>query len=219
MATGAAPERAAGPAVAPRPLSVELAELAARVSGGAMPLRTVIGALRGRAYELLMILLVLPFTVPVSVPGMSTPFGLAIAAIALQLTAGRLPWLPRRVLEAKLPAGFFGKVLRAARGVVGFLEKFLRARAPGLTGSRRVVGVHLAGIAVAALVLALPLPIPFTNTLPGWAILLLALGLMERDGLFILAGHAALALSAAYFLLLGESVRQSIHWASDRLGG
>lgn len=218
MATDAEPERAAGPAVSPRPLSVELAELTARVSGGAVPLRAVIEALRGRAYELLMILLVLPFVVPVSVPGMSTPFGVAIAAIALQLAAGRLPWLPRRVLEARLPAGFFGKVLRAARGVVRFLERFLRARLPALTGSRRMVGLHLAAVVVAALVLALPLPIPFTNTLPGWAILLLALGLMERDGLFILAGHAALALSIAYFLVLGESLRHSIHWASHWLG-
>ncbi|HVU25565.1 MAG TPA: exopolysaccharide biosynthesis protein [Opitutus sp.] len=219
MATGAAPERPAGPAVSPRPLSLELAELAARVSGGPVTLRAVLEALRGRAYELLMILFVLPFAAPVAVPGTSTPFGLAIAGIAVQLAAGRLPWLPRWVLDARLPGGFFAKVMVAARGVVKFLEKFLRARGPALTASRRIVGVHLAAIVVAALVLALPLPIPFTNTLPGWAILLLALGLMERDGLFILAGHTALALSVAYFLLLGESVRHSIHWASHWLGG
>lgn len=218
MATGAAPERTAGPAVSPRPLSAELAELTARVSAGPVPLREVIEALRGRAYELLMILLVLPFVVPVSVPGTSTPLGAAVAVIALQLAIGRLPWLPRFVLEARLPAGFFGKVLAAARGVVKFLEKFLRARGPALTGSRRIVSVHLAAIALAGLILALPLPIPFTNTLPGWAILLLALGLMERDGLFILAGHATLVLSIAYFLLLGESVRHSLHWASHWFG-
>lgn len=205
--------------MSPRPLSVELAELTGRVSGGVVPLRAVIEALQGRAYELLMILLVLPFAVPVSVPGMSTPFGIAIAAIALQLAAGRLPWLPRVVLDAKLPAGFLGKVIAAARGVVRFLEKFLRARVPKLTASRRIIGLHLAAVIAAALLLALPLPIPFTNMLPGWAILLLALGLMERDGLFIVAGHAALALSAAYFFLLGESVRRSIHWAGDWLGG
>ncbi|HWA84887.1 MAG TPA: exopolysaccharide biosynthesis protein [Opitutus sp.] len=219
METGAAPERTTGPAVSPRRLSAELAELTVRVSGGAVPLREVIEALRGRAYELLMILLALPFAVPVSVPGMSTPFGVAIAAIGAQLAIGRLPWLPRFVLDARLPAGFFGKVIGAARGVVAFLERFLQPRLPSLTGSRRVVGAHLAAVVVAALVLALPVPIPFTNTFPGWAILLLALGLMERDGLFILAGYAALLLSVAYLLLLGGSLWHSIHWASHRLGG
>ena len=218
MATNAAHERGPNRVVSPRPLSVELAELTTRVSSGAVPLRAVIEALQGRAYELLMILLVLPFVVPVSVPGMSTPFGVAIAAIALQLVAGRLPWLPRVVLEAKLPAGFFVKVIGAARGVVRFLEKFLRARMPKLTASRRLVAAHLVAVAAAALVLALPLPIPFTNTLPAWAILLLALGLMERDGLFILAGHVMLLLSVGFFLLLGESARHSIHWVGDWLG-
>lgn len=180
-------------------------------------LGTVLEALQGRAYELLMILLVLPFAVPVSVPGMSTPFGLAIACVALQLAAGRLPWLPRLVLRASMGPGFFRKVLAATRGVVRWLEKFLRPRLPGLTSSRWWVGLHLAGVALAALLLALPLPIPFTNMIPGWAVLLIALGLMERDGLFIAAGHAVLLISLAYFALLGESVRQSLHWAMDWL--
>lgn len=217
MATNEAPERVS-PAVSHRALSAELASLEASLGERPVQLRTVLETLQGRAYELLMVLLVLPFAVPVSVPGMSTPFGLAIAAIAVQLAAARLPWLPRFLLHAKLGPGFFRKVLGATRGVVRFLEKFLRPRLPGLTGSRARIGVHLAGLTVAALLLALPLPIPFTNMIPGWAILLLALGLMERDGLFIAAGHAVLLFSIAYFIVLGESVRQSLHWALERWG-
>lgn len=211
MATGAEPEPIS-PAVSPRLLSTELAALEKGLAGQPVQLRAVLEALQGRAYELLMILLVLPFAVPVSVPGMSTPFGLAIAVIALQLAAGRLPWLPRRLLEAKLPAGFIGKVLSATQGVVRFLEKFLRARVPGLTRSRTFIGVHLWAVALAALLLALPLPIPFTNMIPGWAILLIAMGLMERDGFFIVAGHGVLVASLAYFILLGGSAKQSLHW-------
>jgi len=216
MATPAAPERV-GPAVASRPLSLEIAALEEKISRSSMPLRGVLEALQGRAYELLMVLLVLPFAVPVSVPGMSTPFGLVIACIAAQLAVARLPWLPRRLLDAKIPAGFMGKVLAATRGVVRVLEKMLRARIPQLTRSRGAVGFHLVAVVVAALLLALPLPIPFTNMIPAWAILLIALGLMERDGLFIAAGHGALVLSVAYFSLLGGSVLQSVHWITDWL--
>ncbi len=183
-----------------------------------MKLRAILAALRGRAFELLIIVLVLPFAVPVSVPGMSTPFGIAIAVVALQLAAARLPWLPRRVLDASIPAGFIGRVLGATKGVVAFLERFLRARLAVLTCSRALVAVHLCGITLAALLLAVPLPIPLTNTIPGWAILLLALGLMERDGLFIAAGHVVLAVSVVYFILLGESVRHSFDWMLHWLG-
>ena len=45
------------------------------------------------------------------------------------------------------------------------------------------------GIVVAGLGLTLPLPIPFSNSIPAWAILLLAIGMMEKDGLFVLLGH------------------------------
>lgn len=212
MATRAAHD-VAGPAVSRRLLSVELAALQAGLAGQSVQLRTILAALQGRAFELLMIVLVLPFAVPVSVPGMSTPFGIAIAIVALQLAAARLPWLPRRVLDARIPAGFLGKVLAATKGVVAFLERFLRARAPALTRSRALVAIHLGGVTLAALLLAIPLPVPLTNVFPGWAILLLAMGLMERDGLFILAGHVAVAISVTYFIVLGASAHESFEWA------
>jgi hypothetical protein len=211
MATGAAPE-GVGPAVSRRPLSVELAALQARLAGETMQLHTILEALQGRAFELLMVVLVLPFAVPVSVPGMSTPFGVTIAIIAAQLALARMPWLPGRVLRARIPAGFLTKVLAATKGVVAFLERFLRARLPVATRSRTVIALHFGGIIVAALLLAVPLPVPLTNVLPGWAILLIALGLMERDGLFIAAGHIMVLASLAYFALLGESARQTVDW-------
>lgn len=220
MATNAALDPlppAPSPAVSPRPLSAELSALEASVAGQAVELRTVLAALQGRAYELLMILLVLPFAVPVAVPGMSTPFGIAICGVALQLAFGRLPWLPRRVLAAKMQAGFLTKVLAATQGVVRFLEKFLRPRWMGLTASRRWVGLHLWAIALAAFLVALPLPIPFTNMIPGWAVLLIAMGLLERDGMFIAAGHGVLVISLGFFALLGGSVTQTIHWVMEKL--
>ena len=46
-------------------------------------------------------------------------------------------------------------------------------------------------IMLAALLLMLPLgAIPFTNAMPAWAILLLAIGMLQRDGLFVALGYA-----------------------------
>ena len=40
------------------------------------------------------------------------------------------------------------------------------------------------------LLLLLPLPVPFSNVVPAWGVMLIAAGLLERDGGFILAGIA-----------------------------
>jgi hypothetical protein len=56
---------------------------------------------------------------------------------------------------------------------------------------------------VAAGVLMLPLPIPFTNTVPAWVILLVAAGLLERDGLVLAAGYVVFAAGVTVVLALG----------------
>ncbi len=64
----------------------------------------------------------------------------------------------------------------------------------------RVNGLVLMG---AGLLLMAPLGlIPFSNTLPGIAILLLAAGISQRDGLVVLAGYVMVALTIVYFAAL-----------------
>lgn len=173
-------------------------------------LREVIYTLRGRAYTLLLILLSLPFITPLPLPGLSTPFGLAIGFIALRLSLGQRPWLPMKLQRKELPAGFFSKVFTVAARVIAFLEKFLRPRLAALTASVALLRLHAFVILLAALTLLLPLPIPFTNSFPAWAILLLAAGLLERDGFFILAGYVVFVLGVLYFVFLGEAAAQLV---------
>ncbi|MFA5058594.1 MAG: exopolysaccharide biosynthesis protein [Opitutaceae bacterium] len=206
METNAAPEPgrpAAGPADQPRKLSEELAGLQARFANQTLTLREVILVLRGRAYLLLVILLALPFCTPIPLPGLSTPLGLVIALVSLRLALGQRPWLPRRLLDRQLPPGFFGRVIAATTGITRFLEKFLRPRVALLTEVGLLRQTHAVMMFLAALVLLLPLPIPFTNTIPAWAIILIAGGLMERDGAAIVAGYGAFAGGVLYFILLG----------------
>jgi len=112
----------------PRKLSIELAELHARAGERAVTLREVIFVLRQRAYMLLIVLLALPFIQPIPLPGLSTPLGIAITLIALRLSLGQRPWLPKRIQRTKLPAGFFGKVLAVTARLLRFLESVLRPR-------------------------------------------------------------------------------------------
>jgi len=66
------------------------------------------------------------------------------------------------------------------------------------------------GLGLAALALLLPLPIPFTNSFPAWTILLLAGGLLERDGIAILLGYVVAAAGVLYFMFLGGAAAELV---------
>jgi hypothetical protein len=195
----------------PRKLSEELAELRIRAGERAVTLREVIYLLGGRAYLLLVLLLALPFITPIPLPGLSTPFGLAITLIAFRLSLGQRPLLPKKLQRKELPAGLIGKIFTFAEKVLRFFEKFLRPRWTVLTDTPLLRQLHAVLMLVAALSLLLPLPIPFTNSFPAWAILLLAAGLLERDGVFILAGYVIFAAGVLYFVFLGETTARLLH--------
>jgi hypothetical protein len=200
----------------PRKLSVELADLRDHAAERAVTLREVIYTLHGRAYMLLVLLLALPFITPIPLPGLSTPFGLAIMLIALRLSLGQRPWLPMSLQRRELPAGFLRKLFAVAERVLRLFEKFLRPRLTFLSDTPLLAQLHAVLMLVAAAALLLPLPIPFTNSFPAWTILLLAAGLLERDGLFILGGYLIFIAGVFYFVFLGEAtaalLRELVQW-------
>ncbi|SRR5260221_3050512 len=68
-------------------LSTDLESLHARVKDKALTLAELRQALKGRGSAMLLILLALPFCF-VAIPGLSTPFGIAIGLIGVCLAIG-----------------------------------------------------------------------------------------------------------------------------------
>ncbi|MBY4597076.1 exopolysaccharide biosynthesis protein [bacterium BD-1] len=149
-------------------------------------------------------LMVLVFLVPVSIPGVSTVFGGAILLVGISRLSGRPVWLPRRLRERPLP----GDKVRAALGAgLKWVHRFERISRPHRM--RWLVerpGWRLTGdlaFTNAALLLMAPLGfVPFSNTLPGIALLFYAIGFIQRDGVSVLIGHVAQVATIAYFILL-----------------
>jgi hypothetical protein len=191
-----------------RKLSEELHELRSRVAERAVTIRELLYALRGRAYLLLVILLTLPFLLPVPLPGLSTPFGLAIIFICARMALGQRPWLPKSIQRRQLPAGFIPRMLDLAARIIGWLERILRPRWLVLTEHPLIRQLHAIVMVGGAVILLLPLPIPLSNGLPAWSILLLACGLLERDGRAIVLGYLMLALAVVYLWLFGEATQE-----------
>ncbi len=140
-----------------------------------------------RIFGFLFVLLSLPSALPVPAPGYSTPFGVAIVLLAVQLIAGfSQPWLPPSWLRHPLPVAQLQKIVKAGLPWLRRLEVISRPRltwfCTGLTG--RVV----IGIAIALMGASMIAPIPGTNTLPAMGIFVVGMGLLDDDGVISLAG-------------------------------
>ena len=200
-----------------RKLSEELHLLALEFAERRVTLKEVMDVLGVRASGLLIIILALPFCAPISIPGLSVPFGMVILFIAARYTLGLPPWLPARLLATQLPPRFFRAVLEGASRFIGWIERELRPRWPWWTNSPRRLRMHAAMVGFSGFLLLLPLVgLPFTNTLPALVIVIGMLGMMERDGLAIASAYGLLLVTVAYLGMFAtvmiEVVERSWRW-------
>lgn len=153
---------------------------------------------------LLTAFLTLVFMIPVSIPGVSTVFGAAILLIGICRLLGRSLWLPKRVAQRVLPADKLRAALSRGSVWLGRLERVSRPhRLNWLTSTGPMEWLNNCALIAGALLLMAPFGlIPFSNTLPGLALLFLSIGLLQRDGLFILLGHLANVATVIYFAIL-----------------
>jgi hypothetical protein len=198
--------------VLPPRLSEEIGRLVATFAERPVRLGEIVGVTQGRGYTLLLILLVLPFCTPITLQGLSTPFGLVVAVIGFRLALRAKPWLPARLLATELPPTFFPRFLMATRRLVRGLEVFLRPRWVFLLDTGVLHHAYGAMIMVCGLLLLMPVPLPFSNGLPALTVVLLSAAMLERDGYFVLAGLLLFALTAAYFGALYFGGAAGVEW-------
>jgi hypothetical protein len=180
-------------------LSEALAATARAVQGHVVTLRELLGYVGEQGLLVFSAILAMPFLIPVSLPFMSTALGLPMLLIGVAVILGRVPWLPDRLLNHALPSDTVQQVLGRAQRTAERFEHLVKPRLPGLTGSALVNSVHGVTLVVVVLLLMAPLPlVPFANTLPAIAIILLCLGIAERDGVLLLIGYVVALISTAY---------------------
>lgn len=151
--------------------------------------------LSGKGRYLILFLLSLPFCQPIPLPGISTIFGLFVAVFGVSIILGRHVWLPQKILKKTVSHKLIEKITTKALWIVKKIKPFVHQRLTLLIYQPIFRILNGLTIVLLGLFLAIPLPIPFTNLIPGWVILLMALGLLEDDGLLILMGYAILAIS------------------------
>jgi hypothetical protein len=200
-------------------LSVSLADLAGRAQNDDLTLADLMSRLEGRVYTLLLVLLSLPFCQPLSLPGLSTPFGVVIALLGMRFALRQKPWLPRRLLITRIPSRFLPAVMRGGARLLGWLERFLHPRGTILFDYRITQIVAGVIICVCGLLLLLPLPIPFSNLMPALTVVLLASSFSERDAGVFFAGGVMFLATLGFFALIFFGGVGVVEWLGLRLGG
>jgi hypothetical protein len=179
-------------------LSAELERLAIACKTDSLTIGDLVPGAAPRDQALLTAILAAGFMHPIPLPGLSMIFGLIIAAAGIRMAQGSGPWVPERWKNRSLPGRRLQKVFTVGAALVRKCEKVVKPRGRRLSAQPWIQRVNGGAIALCGLLLAAPAP-PGTNLPPAAAILLLSVGTLEDDLLFLAAGYVALALNVLFF--------------------
>ena len=186
--TGESPERERS-----RTLSEVLAAIAGDTTRSRILIADLIAPMHDRALAALLFIFAVPNVLP-GPPGTSAILGAPLVFLAAQLALGLRPWLPRVIARRSIARSDFAALVGRAIPWLARAERLLKPRLCRLAGPPAVYGVGAACLLLATILF---LPIPLGNMLPAFAICLFALGILERDGVWILAGFVAAAAALA----------------------
>lgn len=170
----------------PRPISEVLSDLAKTLPREKVCTFDVLEALHERGFGFLLFLFALPAALPLPGLGINVIIALPLVFLTAQQALGRSSiWIPEAMKYKSISRARFESMLEAALPFIHKLEIFVRPRFGFITQ-----GVFGNVIGVFGLVMALSVcvPLPLTNTVPAFGIALMAIGVVMRDGLAVIAG-------------------------------
>ena len=162
-----------------------VADLAAISGPDGLTLREIRDRLDERGFGLMILILAIPCLVP-ALYGVPQLVGIPILLLAGQMLAGRIePWLPEAALKRRVSKAWLDRMADFATKRMGWFEQLSRPRLTVFAEgwAERVVALFM-------ILATLTIVLPMTNTVPSVALTLLAVGVIQRDGLFVLGGAA-----------------------------
>lgn len=155
----------------------------------------IVAALRSRVFGLGILLFAAPNILPMP-PGIPAACGAVLMLLGLQLAVGRGElWLPQFLRRRALSRATLRTMIDKT---IPWIQRFERLSRPRLDAFATPAASQAVGAMVFVLGFVLLLPFPLLgNVPPGVAACMLALGLIERDGVIVVLGFIASALALA----------------------
>jgi hypothetical protein len=174
--------------------------LVTETSGETVTLGQLMRIMERRSFGAVILLLGLIAISPLTVvPGATWTVASVTLLFSVQLLfAMRHPWMPRALLDLKMPRDQLIRFVKASRKMAHTADKLTAPRLSFLTRPPFVIGIAMLCIAAALITYPLGL-IPLAPVLPGLAIVLMGVGLTARDGVFLVL--ATIAMGGSVMLL------------------
>jgi hypothetical protein len=188
----ASPDICQGPCVNPRSIADTLNDLMTEIKVESVSVRWLLEALRKRAFGFLLLFLAIPNILPMP-PGLSTIFGILLLFPAVQMIIGNAqPWFPPAISKRRLRQSSLKFIVNKSEPWLNRIEPLTHERMVFLT---EAAAIPVLGFVCLVLALILMLPIFLGNLFPGLAIAAIAIGLIQKDGLFVLLATPFVAAS------------------------
>lgn len=187
-----------------------VADLAAISGPDGLTLGEIRDRMDERAFGLMIIILAIPCLVP-GLWGVPQIVAVPILLLVGQMLAGRIePWLPETVLKRRVSKVWLTRMADFATKRMAWCEHVSRPRLTMFVHgwAERVAAVFMAMATVTILV-----PLPLTNTVPAVGLTLMAVGLIQRDGLFVVGGAAVAVGWMAVLAAIGVGFFVGAGWA------
>jgi len=159
-------------------------------SGARVTVQTIVDRVSVKSFGILLVIFSIPSAMPLPAPGYSTPFGIILVILGLQLFNRRdFPWLPKRILEKEVNVGERPRLIKTMVFFLRIIEFFIRPRLGFVF--ENAITFRLLALIVLICGTSMIIPVPLTNTAPAFGVFLIGLGMLEEDGLLSIAGVLA----------------------------
>lgn len=188
-------------------------DLATAGAGDGLTLGEIRDRLDERGFGLLILILSIPCLVP-ALYGVPQVIGVPIILLAGQLLIGmKEPWLPKSFLSRRCPQSWLDRMADFAEKRMGWFERLSRPRLRVLS-----TGFGERFAALFMILATITIVLPLVNTVPSVALAMLAVGLIQRDGVFVLLGATIASLWATGLIAVALGVYYGAGWAAGFTG-
>lgn len=184
-----------------------------KASSDRIPIRDLVEAMESIGFGLAMMIFSFGIIIPLPPPFPSI-ISIPLVIFSMQMVAGYTsPKLPKRFAKISVKRSVLAMLVQKSSPYIRKVERILRPRLSFMTTARaeRVVGFFT--LAFSSFIL---LPMPLSNFIPGLGILIIAFGLLGKDGLVviigILVGISGMAISITAVMLGMEAINYIKDW-------
>ena len=154
---------------------------------GAISIYEIKTALHEKGFVLMLLIFSAPLSIPLPVPpGFTTIASLPLLFFSIQMLLGfDSPWLPKYVTKRSIKKSSLAKIIEKTSPILKKIERLMKPRISILSS---YYGEKFYAFLCLICTISIAIPLPLTNFIPAGGIAVMSLGLISKDGVFIILG-------------------------------